>query len=243
MIPPRQRPVRPFELIRWARGAAARYELPALEAHLLLVLATYANGDCECWPGVRQLAADCRLRVVEPRGTCSTLSKALTGLQTRQLVWTRQGGRGRPAVRELLFDPDRDQQPADLLSAHAESNDQPVERLLSASDDSSPPQGRRPHVERPVQRPEQQEQPHSNGHGLLSADAESNSPAQSETNDNDPDSVRAAIRRSLADASSTRSCATSTLRDQQEDEVAPASTRRPDAGAGRTVTEPPEEET
>lgn len=94
----RDGPVRPFELIRWAREQAGALELAQLEAHLLLVLATYANRDAACWPSLRTLARDCR------RGR-SQISAALRRLEELDLVWSVQGGRGRAARRELLFNP------------------------------------------------------------------------------------------------------------------------------------------
>jgi Helix-turn-helix domain len=106
--------VKPFELIRWARQQAREHQLKALEAHVLLVLATYANKDGIAWPSLKTLALDCGLK---PRRretkagrvyyTNTSISEALSRLADLQLVWTRQGGNGRPARRELLFNPAR----------------------------------------------------------------------------------------------------------------------------------------
>jgi len=119
----REGPVRPFELIRWAR-AQARIEqrdadgnarrLTQLEAHALLVLASYANAEAKAWPSIRSLALDCGLVPRRPErkdGKASAwrndaLSKALDALQDFQLIWSKRGGPGRPATRELLFNPD-----------------------------------------------------------------------------------------------------------------------------------------
>lgn len=102
----RDDPVKPFELIRWAREQARVHDLRPVEAHVLLVLATYANEDATAWPSLRTLAVDCGLRPTA-QGRCSSVSAALQRLQDLRLVWTRQGGHGKPAKRELLFNPQR----------------------------------------------------------------------------------------------------------------------------------------
>lgn len=96
--------LRPFELIRWARDRASVEGLSQLEAHVLLLLATYANNEGKAWPSIKRLALDCGLRPTQD-GRNSAVSVALQRLGDRRLIWTNQAGRGRPAVRELLFNP------------------------------------------------------------------------------------------------------------------------------------------
>lgn len=100
----REGQVKPFELIRWARKRAAVHQLRTLEAHVLLLLATYANADGIAWPSIKTLAVDSGLRPTKD-GRNSAVSAALSRLEDLQLIWTRQGGHGHPAKRELLFDP------------------------------------------------------------------------------------------------------------------------------------------
>lgn len=100
----RDEPVRPFELIRWARDQARAHNLRPVEAHVLLVLATYANEEATAWPSLRTIATDCGLRPTA-QGRCSSVSAAIRRLEDLRLVWTRQGGHGKPARRELLFNP------------------------------------------------------------------------------------------------------------------------------------------
>lgn len=107
----RDGPVDHFELVKWARRMAGACSLKPTEAHVLLVLATYANEKAEAWPTLKTLAFACG-RTPAPNGTCSTISRAISGLEARQLVWTKQGGKGRSARRELLFDPAYPMRPA-----------------------------------------------------------------------------------------------------------------------------------
>jgi hypothetical protein len=109
----RTEPIKPFELIRWARRQAREHKLRPLEAHVLLLLATYANKDGVAWPSIRSLALDAGLKVkARRRGDRdsviyenSAVSAALIRLQELGLIWRSQGGRGRPAITELLFNP------------------------------------------------------------------------------------------------------------------------------------------
>lgn len=105
----RTQPVKPFELIRWARACARTHRLKAREAHVLLLLATYANDRAEAWPSIATLARDCGLKVkATPEGPRNTaISAALAALEDAGLIWRRQGGNGKPAVSELLFDPNQ----------------------------------------------------------------------------------------------------------------------------------------
>jgi hypothetical protein len=101
----REGEVRAFEMIRWARHQARAQHLRPLEAHVLLLLATYANtANCTAWPSLRTLALDSGLKPTSD-GRNSAVSAALSRLEELQLVWTCQGGHGRPARRELLFNP------------------------------------------------------------------------------------------------------------------------------------------
>jgi hypothetical protein len=100
----RHGPVKPFELIRWARQQARHHDLRPLEAHGLLVLATYANQEALAWPSIRTLALDAGLSV-SAKGGNSSISAALVRLEELRLIWRRQAGRGHPAKCELLFMP------------------------------------------------------------------------------------------------------------------------------------------
>jgi len=101
----RDGPVKPFELIRWARQQARQHDLKLLDAHVLLVLATYANADCIAWPSLRTLALDSGLQPT-PDGRNSAVSAAIARLEDLRLVWSKQAGHGHPAKRELLFKPE-----------------------------------------------------------------------------------------------------------------------------------------
>jgi hypothetical protein len=105
----RDGPVKPFELIRWARQQATAHSLHQTEAQVLLVLATYANADCVAWPSLNTLTADCRR-------SRRQIVYAIRRLEELQLVWSAQGGNGRSARRELLFNPDPAVRPTALLS-------------------------------------------------------------------------------------------------------------------------------
>ncbi len=100
----RKESVRPLQAIRWARNQVTERGLKPLEAHVLLLLATYVNEDGEAWPSIRTLALQAGVKPTKA-GTSSAVSKAIRGLEEAGLIWSRQGGSGRPAIRELLFDP------------------------------------------------------------------------------------------------------------------------------------------
>jgi hypothetical protein len=100
----RTEPVKTWELVRWAREQAVACELRLLEAHVLLLLSTYANSECISWPSVKTLALQCGLKPTAS-GRNSAVSAALHRLQELQLIWTTQAGRGRTSRRELLFNP------------------------------------------------------------------------------------------------------------------------------------------
>jgi hypothetical protein len=129
-------PVDRWALIRWARAQAVAHELKPLDAHVLLVLATYANSECEAWPSIKTLALDCGLKPTPPRprkdGKASAwrnnqISVALDRLQEKQLIWSTRRGPGQPAVRELLFNPDAlaSGQPDGMPSGKADVKDPP----------------------------------------------------------------------------------------------------------------------
>lgn len=107
----REGPVDHFDLVKWARRMAGACSLRPTEAHVLLVLATYANEDAEAWPSLRTIAYACG-RTPTKNGTCSSISRALVELESRELVFSTQGGKGRTAKRELLFDPATPMRPA-----------------------------------------------------------------------------------------------------------------------------------
>lgn len=100
----REGPVDHFELVRWARHQASAAKLTSREAHVLLLLATYANNDAVAWPSLRTLALAAGLKPTRD-GRNSAISAALARLEELALIWTKQGGHGQPARRELLFNP------------------------------------------------------------------------------------------------------------------------------------------
>lgn len=91
-----------FDLVRWARTQVSEKRLKQVEAHVLLVLATYANKECIAWPSIKTLALCCGLKPT-PDGRNSAVSAALQRLQDLGLLWTTQGGHAKPARRELLY--------------------------------------------------------------------------------------------------------------------------------------------
>jgi hypothetical protein len=105
----------------WAREAAADEELTPVQAHLLIALASYADADGECFPGLATLAA--RLR----RGERET-SRALTDLQRLGLISRRGRGPGRTRLTRLLAD----SRPA---ATHDQASDS---RPVSSQEDSRP---------------------------------------------------------------------------------------------------------
>lgn len=95
-----------MDLIRWARRQSGARDLKPLEGHVLVTLATYANKQAVAWPSIRTLAIDCGVRPTKD-GRNSAVSAALARLEDLGLVWTKQGGHGAPAKRELLYRPDQ----------------------------------------------------------------------------------------------------------------------------------------
>lgn len=144
----REGQVEPFALIRWARGQAREHDLRPLEAHVLLLLATYANRDAIAWPRIATLALDVGLTVKrrqrrDPRSGRirssegnSAISAALARLEELQLIWRKQAGRGRAVRIELLFNP----------SAQAEGN---TATKPSAVAEGKQPQARPPEIRLP----------------------------------------------------------------------------------------------
>jgi hypothetical protein len=157
----REGEVRPFDVIRWAREQArvehvhdgeiaqkgesvrvhVRRRLTTMEAHVLLLLATYADRECVAYPSLKTLAELSGIkpkRVKTRKGgvyfTASQVSEALQWLERFGLVWTVQGGRGRTARRELLYNPAEGlpsataERKGRMHSATAEQNYQEVER-------------------------------------------------------------------------------------------------------------------
>lgn len=104
MIPPRDAPVNHFDLVRWARSQAVESNLRQVEAHVLLLLATYADKEANAWPSIRTLACQAGLKP-NSDGRNSAISAAISRLEELQLVWSTQRGHGKTANRELLFDP------------------------------------------------------------------------------------------------------------------------------------------
>jgi hypothetical protein len=157
-----------YECNAWARRKARECGLTPIQAHVLLILATYAGSDGKCWPSIRTIALDAGYK---PRadGTCSAISEALHDLgpwhkhlkgEVRSkkkngevvrwavdtehgldLVWTSQAGRGRPAVRELLITQDDRSKPSSTEEGSAEVPEVPAVApvsLPSAPEDAQP---------------------------------------------------------------------------------------------------------
>jgi len=100
----RQGEVKHFDVVRWAREMVAEHRLRTLEAHVLLLLASYANSDAIAWPSIKTLAIQSGLRPTRD-GRNSAVSAALSRLEELRLIWTTQAGSGHPAKRELLYNP------------------------------------------------------------------------------------------------------------------------------------------
>ncbi len=98
--------VNALHLIRWAREQTVERGLGGTEAHVLLLLATYADGDARCYPSLATLARRCGLKASE-EGRNSTISAAVASLEDRGLISTRQAGRGKSPTRMLMFDDQR----------------------------------------------------------------------------------------------------------------------------------------
>ena len=220
--------VRPFDLIRWARAQSREHGLAPREAHVLLLLATYADETATAWPSIRRLALDCGLSPTSD-GRNSSVSAAISRLEELRLLWTKQGGHGHPARRELLFDPatwrqqphgdtggsttDRGPeppgQPDGYGSRHARSLTAGREAPGSARTASLPATRNQPSAsqDQKYQRgaKEQPELPNSKGQRKPSADAEGFPSASQDGND--PASVRAAIAASLATTTDTAKAA------------------------------------
>jgi hypothetical protein len=118
---------KPFELTRWARSQAGH--LSSRAAHLLLILASYAEGnpECQCWPGIRSLTEDLGLTVHERRdGSAhnSQVYEALRELEAAQLVW-RQQRRRTSTLYELLLPSDWQEGKVTLLEPGAKPSDKP----------------------------------------------------------------------------------------------------------------------
>lgn len=101
-------PVQYFELVRWARGAAAEHDLKPIDAHVLLLLVTYAPTKVEAnepiivFPKVESLA---RQAGYKPNEKSTAIGDALKRLVDARLIWRVQGGIGRAARTELLYKP------------------------------------------------------------------------------------------------------------------------------------------
>lgn len=95
----------------WARDMRPARGLTPGEGHLLIVLATYSNQECVAWPSLATLAVDLGLKPKEDGRPPSQLSRSLGELQKLDLVWSKSGGHGRPAIRELLCNPEKPVEP------------------------------------------------------------------------------------------------------------------------------------
>lgn len=86
----------PWWLARWARDTAGERDLSALAAHVLLVLASYADIDTgKCRPGRGAIARAVRR---DPK----TVDKGLKELREKGLIERRGGGPGRTSWTTLL---------------------------------------------------------------------------------------------------------------------------------------------
>jgi hypothetical protein len=105
-----------YAIIKWAREQAREQDLSPVEAHVLLLLATYSDENACAWPSIKTLTELSGRKVGvrkasqrERRGhekqpdtpRNSAISAALQGLQDRGLIWTKRDGRRTP-IRELL---------------------------------------------------------------------------------------------------------------------------------------------
>ena len=94
----RDGPVNRFETIRWARAQAEDPRLTDHAAWLLVVLATFCDEQTKCYPSLKTLERQTRRK---RRAVIYSLRR----LEELQLIWTDQGGHGRTATRQLLFNP------------------------------------------------------------------------------------------------------------------------------------------
>lgn len=143
----RQGEIRPFDLIRWARQQAVTHNLRTLEAHVLLLLATYANKDAIAWPSIKTLARQSGLRVYEDeRGARNAaVSKAIARLEELGLLWTKQGGHGHPARRELLYNPAADPPSQPFAEDGGSSADTPAQPPASVGAEPPTSAGEKDH--------------------------------------------------------------------------------------------------
>jgi Replication protein C N-terminal domain len=101
-------PVQYFELVRWARAAAEEHGLKPSDAHVLLLLVTFAPTKVEAnepiivFPKVESLA---RAAGYRPTENSTAIQNALRRLAEAKLIWRVQGGVGRAARTELLYKP------------------------------------------------------------------------------------------------------------------------------------------
>lgn len=211
--------VKPFELIRWARQRARVHSLSSREAHVLLLLATYANDEATSWPSIRTLALDCGLRPTKD-GRNSSVSAAIGRLEELHLVWTKQGGSGASARRELLFDPVAWREELSGMRDGSASQDRPqpsglpdgctsqpsgqqdgTDSVQPACPDTSLPASRTQPSglqDQKCQRNGHEELPNSNGQRKPSGYAEGYPSHSQDGTDDDPLNVRQQIAASLA---------------------------------------------
>jgi hypothetical protein len=79
----------------WARRTGVERDLTRIQRHLLIVLASYANADGECFPLLDTLAVDIRRKRRET-------TRALTDLQRLGLIERRGRGPGKSRLTRLL---------------------------------------------------------------------------------------------------------------------------------------------
>ena len=118
----RTEPVKPFDLIWWARhqghhvevercgwceaGVPPVAQLSRTALQVLVLLATYGNEEGKAWPAVSRIAREAGLAVKKVRGReceSNAVSAAITELTERGLIWRKGRGPGHSAVIELLF--------------------------------------------------------------------------------------------------------------------------------------------
>lgn len=86
---------------RWISAARdAGRDLPRNSAHVLLVIATYADVNGKAYPSIARIAADCGLK---PSETSSMVTKAIADLERRNLIRTSYPGNSKTANRHLLL--------------------------------------------------------------------------------------------------------------------------------------------
>jgi hypothetical protein len=94
--------IRPFAWINGALACAHRPDVDPTMAHVLLVLAKYADGDGVAYPSIARIACDTGRKPKASNGGNGAVSSALRRLEQLGLITTIRRGNGQSAVRRLL---------------------------------------------------------------------------------------------------------------------------------------------